>query len=547
VKKTSAPRAIRYNDFQYAEVIPGTPYRPFIPVAAEDAPPSLYFGFNVIAPATGLPASSATGARSPHPEHKTHFPRLPVSAYVLLENRTAQKREVPVTDQTASRWEYWDGFEWKTFIVADRTESIRKNGLLQFLVPADFAQSNGFGRQRYWLRMRLNPGDPVPLIRAVLLNTITAVQGLTVVNEILGSSNGEPHQKFQTTQPSVLTGQRLEVREPTMPALRERNELRRHASEGEDPIQLTNETPGKTEYWVTWSEVPNFYASSSRDRHYVMDRQKDEVLFGDGLCGLIPPVLPANLRLTRYRSGGGIAGNQPVQTIKQLVSAVPYIQKATNWAAASGGSDPEQTAATLERGPRLLRHRGRAVTAEDFEDLAQLASREVARAKCIPQFDLIAHPNADRRMPGFISVVVVPRSDDPTPVPSSDLLDRVYGFLESRRIATTELVVVGPEYVRVDVDAEIVVERLDDASDVERNVTQAIKSYLHPIRGGPNRSGWEFGRCPQRFDLYVLIERIAGVSHIRSLRMSMVADRPGAERTRHFLICCGRHQVTMTL
>ncbi len=545
VKKTSVPRAIRYNDFQYAEVMPGAPYRPFIPVAAADAPPSLYFGFTVGTPA--LPANSATRARVPHSEHDTHFPRLPVSAYVLLENRTAQRREVTVADQTASRWEYWDGFEWKTFTVADRTEGIRKNGLLQFLVPADFAQSNEFGRQRYWLRMRQNPGDAVPPIRAVLLNTMTAVQGLTVVNEILGSSNSEPNQKFQTTQPSVLTEQKLEVREPTLPAMRERDELRRHAPQGEDPIQPTNETPGKTEYWVTWSEVSNFYASSSRDRHYVVDREKNEVLFGDGLCGLIPPPLPANVRLTRYRSGGGLAGNQPAQAIKQLVSAVPYIQKVTNWAPASGGSDAEQTVATLERGPRLLRHRGRAVTAEDFEDLAQLASREVARAKCIPQFDLIADPNADRRIPGFISLVIVPRSDDPKPVPSSDLLDRVYSFLESRRMATTELVVLGPEYVSVDVDAEIVVESLDNASDVERRVTQAIKAYLHPIHGGANRTGWDFGRLPQRFDLYVLIEQIAGVSHIRSLRMNMVADRQGAEKTRHFLICCGRHQVTMTL
>ncbi len=546
VKKTSVSRAVRYNDFQYEAAIPGVAFRPFVPVAADDVPPALYFGFNMGAPA-GSPANAATGSRPPHSEHKTHFPRLPVSAFVLLENRTAQRREDLVVDQTASRWEYWDGFEWKTFTVADRTEGIRKNGLLQFLVPADFAQSNEFGRQRYWLRMRQNPGDSVPPIRAVLLNTMTAVQGLTVVNEILGSSNGEPNQKFQPIQPSVLAGQKLEVREPTMPALRERDLLRRHASVGEDPIRLTNETPGKTEYWVTWSEVLNFYASSSRDRHYVVDRQKNEVLFGDGLCGLIPPVLPANLRLTRYRSGGGIAGNQPAQAIKQLVSAVPYIQKVTNWVAASGGSDPEQTPATLERGPRLLRHRGKAVTAEDFEDLAQLASREVARAKCVPQFDLAAHPDADRRMPGVISVVVVPRSDDPKPVPSSDLLDRVFSFLESRRLATTELVVVGPEYVRVDVDAEIVVERLDNASDVERSVTQAIKNYLHPIHGGPNGAGWDFGRLPQRFDLYVLIERIAGVSHIRSLRMSTVADRPGAEKTRHFLICCGHHQVSMTL
>jgi len=547
VKKEAVPRAVRYNDMQYAELMTGALFRPFVPVGPGSAPPALYFGFNLDAAAIKTSNNGAVGVTVPRPEHIRHSPRLPVSAYVVLESRTSQRREVAVADQTASIWEYWDGFGWKQFTVADGTQGIRKTGLLQFLLPGDFAQSNEFGKQRYWLRMRVGEDNALLPIRAILLNTMTTVQGSTVVNEILGASNGEPNQKFQTTQPSILIGQKLEVREPTLPAPREQDQLRRHAADGQNPILPTNETPGKTEYWVTWREVPNFYGSSSRDRHYVVDRQKDEVLFGDGIYGLIPPVLPGNIRMTRYRSGGGIAGNQPAKEIKQLVSAVPYIQKVVNWTAASGGSDAEPAEATLERGPRLLRHRGRAVTSEDFEDLALLASREVARAKCVPQFDLVAHPNAERRKPGFISVVVVPRSEDPKPVPSSDLLDRVYTFLETRRLATTELVVVGPEYVRIDVDADIVVDSLNHVSDVERTVTQAIRRYLHPIHGGPNNSGWDFGRLPQRFDLYVLIERIAGVSHIRNLHMTTVADRSGAEKTEHFLICCGQHRVTMTL
>ena len=176
-----------------------------------------------------------------------------------------------------------------------------------------------------------------------------------------------------------------------------------------------------------------------------------------------------------------------------------------------------------------------------------LASREVARAKCVPHFDLARDPFARRQKPGLISVVVVPRSGDPKPVPSSDLLNRVHTFLDARRLATAELVVVGPEYVRVDVDAEIVVYRPEEASDVEQKVTQALQSYLHPISGGSNRSGWDFGRLPQKFDLYVLIERIVGVSHIRNLRVSTAADHQGAEKTGHFLIYCGHYRVTMTL
>jgi hypothetical protein len=128
-----------------------------------------------------------------------------------------------------------------------------------------------------------------------------------------------------------------------------------------------------------------------------------------------------------------------------------------------------------------------------------------------------------------------------------DLIERVKGFLDARRLATAELVVVGPEYVRVNVEAEIVVNRPEEASDVEQKIGAALKSYLHPIRGGQGRSGWDFGRLPQRSDLYVLIERIPGVSHIRNLNVRMIAERPGVEKTGHFLVYSGHHTLTMTL
>ena len=62
---------------------------------------------------------------------------------------------------------------------------------------------------------------------------------------------------------------------------------------------------------------------------------------------------------------------------------------------AAGGAAAELLAALLEREPRKLRHRGRAVTLEDYEDLAKLASPDVARAKCVPLYDLETNPGAE--------------------------------------------------------------------------------------------------------------------------------------------------------
>jgi predicted phage baseplate assembly protein len=262
---------------------------------------------------------------------------------------------------------------------------------------------------------------------------------------------------------------------------------------------------------------------------------------------MIPPILAGNIRISQYRTGGGAIGNQPAQAVKQLVSAVPYIQKVVNWIPASGGSDSEPPDTILQRGPREIRHGGRAVTFEDFEDLAARASREVARVRCAPQSDLASDPTARLRKPGVISVVVVPRSTDIKPIPSVELLEHVKDFLDARRLATADLVVVGPEFVRVDVDAEIVVEQAEEASKVEQRIDAALRTYLHPVSGGPSGSGWDFGRLPQRSDIYVLIERIPGVGHIRDLTLTTVAERPGIEKTKHFLVYCGRHTLTMTL
>jgi predicted phage baseplate assembly protein len=149
---------------------------------------------------------------------------------------------------------------------------------------------------------------------------------------------------------------------------------------------------------VQWLETTDFYGSGPRDRHYGLDHLTGEIRFGDGLAGLIPPVGAGNLRLTEYRTGGGDAGNRPAGAIVQLKTTVPYVDKVTNYEAAAGGADAESLGSLIERAPRSIRHNGRAVTVEDFEDVALLASPEVARARCIPLRNLASDP-LDRNVP----------------------------------------------------------------------------------------------------------------------------------------------------
>jgi predicted phage baseplate assembly protein len=392
--------------------------------------------------------------------------------------------------------------------------------------------------------MRQSQSDFHPRVQMALLNTTIAEQGTTLPNEVLGASTGRPNQTFSTTQSPVLAGQRLEVAEPIWPPKEEERRIR--DDEGDDAIRRLV-IGDREQIWVRWHEVPNFNGSGPRDRHYMLNRQTGEVRFGDALNGLIPPALAGNIRMASYRTGGGISGNKPVFAIKQLKTAVPYVSKVVNWLPADGGGDAETKAALLDRGPRMLRHGNRAVALEDFEDLAMLASEEVARAKCIPLYDLETDLDARFRKPGTVSVIIVPRSADPMPKPGTQLLASARNFLLAAAQATVNVVMVGPEYVAVDVDTEIVVDDPDIATTVELGVTLAIVGFLHPVTGNSDGLGWDFGRMPQKSELYKVIGDVDGVSHARNLQLSLRPFREGAEKTSRSLACCGKLNIFTTL
>src|SRR5205085_5415986 len=274
-----------------------------------------------------------------------------------------------------------------------------------------------------------------------------------------------------------------------------------------------------SEVWVRWTEVADFYASSARDRHYVVDHLTGEVRFGDGASGMIPPAGSGNIRLSEYKTGGGAAGNKPAGTITQLKTTVPYVESVINHLAASGGADAEALDSVMERAPRTARHRDRAVTIEDYEDLARLASPEVARARCVPLFDLENPSPVGQKddKSGTVSLIIVPRSTATQPTPGIELIGRVRAYLDARRSPTSELIVVGPKYISVGVTVEVALTSMEGASEVEASVLAALARFLHPLTGGWDGAGWDFDRRPHKSDLYALIEGIEGVGHVQSL------------------------------
>ena len=519
---------LTYNDFNYVDHTAdasghGGLFTPFTPTA--DAQPALYLGFDVA------------------------FSQRSVTLFLELEPPLPEQvgaEQLAATDETdvaQLTWEYYAGpAGWQSLGAVDETDALTDRGLVTLIGPADLTARACFGETLSWLRLRWQAGSfPLPpQLRRVLLNTTWAAQVITVQDEILGSGNGDPGQQFTTAQTPVQPGQQLTVREPQQPAPAEAQALAQE--EGANAVTVTLDAAGQPEeIWVRWHAVPDFYGSGPRDRHYTIDPLSGTITFGDGTSGLIPPIGQNNIRIT-YRSGGGEQGNRPSATIVELKSGVPYINGVTNNGPSQGGAPVEPIDRVQARGPRVLRHRDRAVAAQDLEDLAAAASADVAAATAIvPIFNpysLWLNPNAPAPGPehaqvaaGQVGVIIVPdEPDSPQPTPSLVLLNQVSDYLRQRCPATASLWVAGPEWIAVSVQATVAVVSVAVADATADLARTTLQDYLHPLTGGPDGQGWPFGQWPHESELSARLEALDGVDHVHALTVAFQPETADAQR-----------------
>jgi len=459
-------------------------------------------------------------------------------------------REIAFTDKRKPRmvWRYRNEDGWPPVSIKDETEALIKPENLELLLPEDFSALSRFGRHLYWIKGTLAEGsyddDELPVLRGIYPNTTWAFQVETVLDEILGSSSGDEKQVFRFSNVPVREGEEIRLREALTGE--ERDELMDRF--GKDVIRERTDESGQLEYWVSWKEVVTFADSGVDSRHYKLDRATGELQFGDGKNGMIPAAGADNIRAFFYQAGGGFAGNVGAGQIQNLASAIAGVDAVVNPAPAGGGSDAATLEDMLEIGPAKIGHRNRAVTLQDFEWLAKEASREVAKVRCLANTN-----NKKQREAGWVSVYIVPDSQDATPRPSLELLRAVPRYLQSRcagTIAAQNHIFVGaPEYVEVNVSVDIYVKSMDVTSQTERLVRQRLEKFFHPLRGGPAGKGWEFGRNIAASDVFVLLEKTAGVDHVEKLNFTYngKTSTEMVEVEADSLVASGTHAINMRL
>lgn len=394
-----------------------------------------------------------------------------------------------------------------------------------------------------------------PKINGIYLNTTWAMQAETITDEIIGSSDGTANQHFTLTKTPVPS-EEIWVDESNALSETEMKDILIAGKPEADGV--TDDEGGITKFWVKWQAADDMLASSKDARHYEIDRISGDVIFGDGINGAIPPAGADNIKAD-YRSGGGKSGNVESSAITTLKTSIPFVDKVSNPLSGGGGSETETMEEALERGPHTVRHKSRAVSQDDFEWLAKQASPGLARVKCLPDFN-----NNGAYEPGWVTVIIVPGSESVQPRPSLGLLNQVEKYLKAHSANTVvspeHLQVSGPVYVAVNVEADIASTSLEAIPLVEKESCSMLKDFLHPLTGGYEKKGWEFGRMPYLSDFFALLEKIPGVNYVKDLSVTIKAvDEPATselamtperitdiEIPPYALVFSGEHKIKVT-
>jgi predicted phage baseplate assembly protein len=408
------------------------------------------------------------------------------------------------------QWEGWDGARWRPIdTIADETLAFTQTGRVQVRVPASLTLVRArigtydtpdpvTGNPRlpllFWLRARLTESqyERAPRLLAVRTNTVSALQAQTVLGEILGGATGGRNQRFQLANAPVI----------------------------QDSLHVTIDDGTGAREWLIKDDL---LGSGRNDEHLALSPATGELRAGDGENGAIPVANPANrdanVVAVRYRYGGGTRGNVAAKSIRNLLTPVPGLDagKTGNLFPAAGGTNEEDIEEAKKRARLSLRARERAVTPEDFELLARAAG--VKRAKALPLF----HPLFPGvKVPGAVTVIVVPESPSAAPTPSDGLLRTVCRYLDERRLLTTEVFVVAPRYVTVSSRLQVVVRDDFDPGTVKQAAEEALSNYFHPLKGGDEGSGWPFGG-PLRYSK--IVQRVFGVAGVDSVpELTLIVD-----------------------
>lgn len=427
----------------------------------------------------------------------------------------------------AGRWRQVDSVPSQ---MTDETRSFTLNGRIQIMLtrPMGAKAIGRVPRSLHYFRCRFIGGayDVIPVMKDVVLNGVLVEQAVQA-DPVTQSGSGSSHQTVQCPQTPVV--------------------------ESDVRVETTENGNG---HGTGWNRVADLDASQAIDRHYKIEATKGIVAFGDGRQGRV--VATNETIAVSYLHTRAEAGNVQANTITEIGQSnhnQSYDEYAfirdrlagiSNRFPAEGGRAGETVNEALARAFLDREPTPRAVTLTDYERMAQetpgvTVARATAWANVHPAFPCL-------KAPGVVTVVILPYLPAAQPFPSRGLLQAVTRWLRQRRVLTTRVEVVGPTYTGVRIRARVRAHLGVNTRDLAMRLRTSVDAFFHPLRGGPDKTGWPFGRDVYRSEVLQIIDETSGVEHVLNLEFIDPEGRALCGNVclgRFGLVAAGSHDIEM--
>ena len=295
-------------------------------------------------------------------------------------------------------------------------------------------------------------------------------------------------------------------------------------------------------------------ASPVAPKHFMVEEFENQVRFGDGVFGAIPPVGLA-VRLLSYQVLEGpeglvadgdvkhflnpalVTGLLPGETLEILretrtppaartssrrrsgssagwknsaippASSPPPTSPAWCWTDFNGfqrrfnlAQALPETSGMVQRAVALMNRKPPLSTS--------IASPGHVTLLLLPSYDETAFEAATLAQKAAMLAVTVPQRN------------RLLTFLEPRRLITTRFHVASADLKPLSAQVVAVVERQMNTADMEQAILQALRRFLSLTRGYEDGRGWPLGRTVRRSQIYRVLEDVPGMDHVQSLSLS---------------------------
>jgi predicted phage baseplate assembly protein len=253
---------------------------------------------------------------------------------------------------------------------------------------------------------------------------------------------------------------------------------------------------------AAWTARRDLLASEAEAADFVVETESDGsayLRFGDDTHGQRPA--PGATFQARYRVGAAMRCNVAADSITHVVSADPAIRSVRNPLPAQGGVAPESLEHARRNAPIAFRGQRRAVTAHDYETLAE-THPEVLRA------------SATFRWTGSWSTVFVTVERRGGAAVDANFADQLRVFLEPYRLAGHDLQVSGARYAALEIEMRVTAKPDHFRTRVEQALRATFSSGITPEgqRGVFWPDNFVFGQPVYLSPLYAAAQALDGVA-----------------------------------